>query len=186
MCNYVVLTCESSVNCLDFSGDYKMVAAGMTESYIRVWSLDGKALPSMAESDPSAKPSSSRRLIGHSGPVYAVSFSPSTARPVPDVPTEPRYLLSASADKSVRLWSLDTWTCLVAYRAHDSPVLDVTWGPFGHYFVTGAHDRTARLWVTDHIAPVRMFVGHDNDVDCMAFHPNSAYVFSGSSDRTVR
>lgn len=158
----------------------------MAESYIRVWSLDGKPLTSMIP-DNSTPPSSSRRLVGHAGPVYAVSFSPATANPDPNgPPTHAQYLLSASEDKTIRLWSLEMWTCLVAYRGHDNPVWDLQWGPYGHYFMTGSNDRTARLWSTDHIEPLRIYVGHDNDVDCVAFHPNNLYVFTGSCDRTVR
>ncbi|KAF2121884.1 transcription initiation factor TFIID subunit 5 [Lophiotrema nucula] len=174
-----------SVNCIDFSGDNYLVAAGMAESYIRVWSLDGSPLTSVNPEN--IQPSSSRRLVGHSGPVYAVAFSPSTVNPEPNGPsTHSQYLLSASADKTVRLWSLDMWTCLVAYRGHDNPIWDLQWGPHGHYFLTGSNDRTARLWSTDHIEPLRIYVGHDNDVDCVAFHPNNLYVFTGSCDRTVR
>ncbi|KAF2266230.1 transcription initiation factor-like protein TFIID subunit 5 [Lojkania enalia] len=174
-----------SINCIDFSGDNQLVAAGMAESYIRVWSLDGQPLTS--DIPENAQPSSSRRLVGHSGPVYAVAFSPATANPDPSGPsTHSQFLLSASADKTVRLWSLDMWTCLVAYRGHDNPIWDLQWGPQGHYFLTGSNDRTARLWSTDHIEPLRIYVGHDNDVDCVAFHPNNLYVFTGSCDRTVR
>ena len=165
-----------------------LVAAGMSESYIRVWSLDGTAIPTMVQPGSTEQPpSASRRLIGHSGPVYAVSFSPSIAssNALGDS-TNSKHLLSCSADKSVRLWSLETWTCLVVYKGHDHPVWDVKWGPFGLYFLTGSLDRTCRLWRTDHIEDLRMFVGHDKDVDTVCFHPNSAYVFTGSSDRIVR
>ncbi|USP73266.1 hypothetical protein yc1106_00540 [Curvularia clavata] len=175
-----------SINCIDFSGDNKLVAAGMSESYIRVWSMDGSPLTSPTD-NPDTQPSSSRRLVGHSGPVYAVAFSPSTANPYPSgPPTNSECLLSCSEDKTIRLWSLETFTCLVAYRGHDNPVWDLQWGPYGHYFLTGSNDRTARLWSTDHIEPLRIYVGHDNDVDCVAFHPNNLYVFTGSCDRTVR
>lgn len=146
--------------------------------------MDGSALTSPSES---SQPASSRRLVGHSGPIYAVAFSPSTINPDPSGPsTSSQYLLSASEDKSVRLWSLDVWQCLVAYRGHDNPIWDLQWGPYGHYFLTGSNDRTARLWATDHIEPLRIYVGHENDVDCVAFHPNNLYVFTGSCDRTVR
>ncbi|KAI1548506.1 WD40 repeat [Pyrenophora tritici-repentis] len=175
-----------SINCIDFSGDNQLVAAGMNESYIRVWSMDGSPLTSPNDTA-NTQPSSSRRLVGHSGPVTAVAFSPSTANPDPNgPPTNSECLLSCSEDKTVRLWSLDTYTCLVAYRGHDNPVWDVQWGPYGHYFLTGSNDRTARLWSTDHIEPLRIYVGHDNDVDCVTFHPNNLYIFTGSCDRTVR
>ena len=160
----------------------------MSESYIRVWSLDGKALSSSNSTDHNRlRPAPSRRLVGHSGPVYAVAFSPSVATPDPSaLSMASKFLLSGSADRSIRLWSLESWTCLVVYKAHSRPVWDVTWGPFGLYFLTGSSDRTARLWRTDHVEDLRMFVGHDKDVDTVCFHPNSAYVFTGSSDRIVR
>lgn len=185
VCMYTFHNTFDSINCLDFSGDNAYVAAGTSESYIRVWSLDGKPLPSAT---PGGQPVSSRRLIGHSGPVYTVSFSPAVANDddPTDTSTRCHWLLSCSADKSVRLWLLDTWSCVVAYKGHDQPIWDVSWGPFGHYFVTGSSDHTARLWSTDHVTPLRYFVGHDQDVDHVAFHPNSAYVFTGSCDKTVR
>lgn len=181
------LLTSDRINCLDFSDDNMLVAAGMQESYIRVWSMDGKKIQTTYDNVDDAPPSNSRRLIGHSGPVYAVAFAPSATRSESAVaPTNARWLLSSSADKTIRLWSLDLWQCMVVYKGHDQPVWDLQWGPFGHYFVSGGHDKTARLWVTDHIRQQRIFVGHDQDVDCVCFHPNSAYVFTGSSDHTVR
>ena len=186
-----------SINCIEFSGDNTLVAVGTSESYIRIWSLDN--LPLTSPSDPrNHQPSPSRRLVGHSGAVYALSFSPAIA--LTEAPTngnaastksedsQPRYLLSSSADTTIRLWSLDTWTNLVVYRGHQSPVWDVRFSPHGHYFASACADRTARLWSTPQIAPLRIFAGHDSDVEAVAWHPNGAYVFTGSGggDKTVR
>ena len=156
----------------------------MAESYIRVWALDGRALQSQVANQ---RPSASRRLIGHSGAVYAVSFSPAAARgESAEIATSSKYLLSSSADTTIRLWSTDTWTCLVVYKGHDHAVWDVTWAQHGTYFLSGSQDRTARIWRTDHVSDLRLFAGHDKDVDCVAFHPNGGYVFSGGCDKVVR
>lgn len=165
----------SSLHCLDFSEDAALVAGGFAESYVRIWSLKGNPLESIMPTENLPQAPKTRRLIGHSGPVYGVSFSP-----------DRKYLLSCSEDKSTRLWSLDTFTGLVVYKGHDAPVWDVAFGPFGHYFATASHDHTARLWSCDHIYPLRIFAGHTSDVDTVIFHPNSAYVFTGSSDKTAR
>ena len=101
-----------------------------------------------------------RKLIAHSGPVYSLSFDP-----VPGPAGPPRYLLSSSADCTVRLWSLETFTNLVVYRGHREPVWAVEWGPRGVYFATASRDRTARLWITDKINAVRIFAGHLSDVN---------------------
>lgn len=138
-----------------------------------------------------------RKLIGHSGPVYSLSFDPLSGSAA-----SPRHLLSSSADGTARLWSLDTMTNLVAYRGHQNPVWDVKWSPMGVYFATASRDRTARLWSTDRTTALRIYAGHLSDVDvgsptrsrgfslimpqCLGFHPNSLYLATGSSDWTAR
>lgn len=180
---YTFHNTHDSITCLDFSGDQNLVAAGFSESYIRIWTLDGSQLgPAIG-----GQPQNSQRLIGHSGPVYTVAFAPSSYKPSPDSgDTAARWLLSCSADGSIRLWSLDLFSCVVVYRGHVGPVWSVSWGPFGHYFVSGGHDKTARVWLTDRIRQVRLMGGHDDDVDVVAWHPNSSYVFTASCDKTVR
>ncbi|KAJ5893263.1 transcription initiation factor TFIID subunit 5 [Penicillium taxi] len=190
VCMFTFHNTFDSINCVDFSDDNELVACGFAQSYIRVWTIDGKPIePAYPEID-DLPPTNSRRLIGHSGPVYAVCFQPSGTRPETDrediVPTNARFLLSSSDDKSIRLWSLDSWACLVVYKGHDRVVWDLSWGPFGHYFVSGGGDRCARLWVSDKIVQQRIFVGHDQDVELVRFHPNSAYIFTAASDKTVR
>jgi transcription initiation factor TFIID subunit 5 len=158
-------------------------------SYIQVWSLEGAVLKdAILEANPENKPVNSKRLIGHSGPVYSVSFAPSATRspnPTNAANTSPRVLLSSSADKTIRLWSIDAWTCLVVYKGHDAPVWDIRWGPYGYYFLSCGLDGAARVWAQDKISPLRMFVAHDTDVDCGCWHPNGAYVFT-AGDKNVR
>lgn len=174
ICMYTFHNTLNEITCLEFNENSNLVAAGFEDSYIKLWSIDGNPLKSIVKSDPQNK-QNTRRLIGHSGTVYALSFSPDN-----------NYLLSASEDGTVRLWSLDTYTTLVIYKSHNLPIWDVKFSPFGHYFVTTSHDCTARLWSVDHIYALRIFAGHMNDVDCVAWFPNSCYCFTGSADKTIR
>lgn len=107
--------------------------------------------------------SPTRKLIGHSGPVYSLAFDPVSGSATP-----PKYLLSGSADGTARLWSMDTMTNVVAYRGHQNPIWDVDWSPMGIYFTTASRDRTARLWSTDRTSTLRIYAGHSSDVDVSA------------------
>ncbi|KAL0951288.1 hypothetical protein HGRIS_007999 [Hohenbuehelia grisea] len=195
ICAYTLHDVVEGAPCCTFSPDTSLFAAGFAESYIRLWSLKGDKLKGMrsdfqasAVKDVASlrkirekKASTTRKLIGHSGPVYSVAFDPLSGSAAP-----PKYLLSCSADTTVRLWSMDTMTNVVAYRGHQNPVWDVKWNPTGIYFASASRDRTARLWSTDRTNCLRLYTGHDNDVDCLEFHPNSLYLATGSSDWTAR
>ncbi|KAG2023562.1 TFIID and SAGA subunit [Coprinopsis cinerea AmutBmut pab1-1] len=195
VCAYTLHDVTEGAPCMTFSQDTSLMAAGFAESYIRLWSLKGEKLRGLRSDFSSSsvkdaaslqkirekKGSTTRKLIGHSGPVYSVDFDPVNGSAAP-----PKYLLSSSADATVRLWSMDTLTNVVAFRGHENPVWDVKWSPMGIYFATGSRDRTARLWSTDRTACLRIYAGHLGDVDCVGFHPNSLYLATGSSDWTAR
>lgn len=176
--------------CCTFSQDTSLMAVGFAESFIRLWSLKGEKLKGMRSDFQSSsikdceqavstfytanhlsvaaslrkikekKGSSTRKLIGHSGPVYSVAFDPLCGSVSP-----PKTLLSGSADGTARLWSLDTMTNVVAFRGHENPIWDVKWNPMGIYFATASRDKTARLWSTDRLAALRIYAGHLSDVD---------------------
>lgn len=195
ICAYTLYDVGDGAPCSTFSQDSSLMAVGFSESYIQLWSLKGEKLRGMrSDFDANAIRDSSslkkarekdakttRKLIGHSGPVYSLSFDPIGGSASP-----PQYLLSSSADSTVRLWSMETMSNLVAYRGHQNPVWDVQWSPLGIYFATGSRDKTARLWSADRVSALRIYAGHLSDVDCVKFHPNSLYLATGSSDWSCR
>ena len=189
---YTFMNCFHGLTSLEICEDASMLAAGFSDSFLRVWSLNTSKLRGIKQPEDlnlidketddvlehimdDSSASDSKQLLGHSGPVYSASFSPDKS-----------HLISSSEDGTVRLWSLYTWTNLVSYKGHMFPVWAVKYGPYGHYFASAGYDRTARLWSVDHHQPLRMFAGHYSDVDCVDFHPNSNYIATGSTDRTVR
>lgn len=192
ICCYTLLNAAHSVTCAEIAEDSSILAVGFADAIVKVWSLMPQKLRAMKSAEQlqdidteaddvlvrimdDRNSEMLRTLLGHSGPVYRVTFSPDRT-----------LLLSCSEDTTIRLWSLLTWSCLVCYKGHTLPVWDVRFSPHGYYFATCSHDRTARLWATDHHQPLRIFAGHFSDVDCVQFHPNSNYVATGSSDRSVR
>lgn len=194
---------HDSLICAEAAHEQKLFAAGFDDSVVRVWYYPTpSSTSSTTGEDESDTEPISEDLYGHSGPVYACSFSPDGST-----------LLSASADGTVRLWmrfpdlvdELNTedegiattkkrsrngqgaWRNIFAYKHHpDAPVWDVRFSPAGYYFVSASHDGVARLWSVESPKPLRLFTGHLADVDCVQWHPNCLYVATGSTDKTVR
>ncbi|KAH8835724.1 TFIID and SAGA subunit [Flagelloscypha sp. PMI_526] len=182
ICAYTLHDVSEGSPCSTFSEDTSLMAAGFAESYIRLWNLKGEKLRGLKSDLPLNSVHDAQSLRKYrEKKVYSVSFDPLHGSSAP-----PKYLLSGSADATARLWSMDTYTNLVVYRGHESPVWDVKWNPTGLYFATASRDRTARLWSTDRASCLRIYAGHLNDVDALAFHPNSLYLATASSDWTAR
>lgn len=192
VCYYTLLNSLHTVTCAEIAEDSSLIAIGFSNSIVKVWTLtpiklrEIKSAEQLNDIDSEVddvlvrmmddeKSNVSKILLGHTGPVYGCSFT-----------FDRTLLLSCSEDCTIRLWSLQTWTCLVVYKGHLNPVWDVKFSPHGYYFVSCSHDKTARVWATDSAQPLRIFVGHLSDVDVCTFHPNSNYIATGSSDRTVR
>ncbi|CAN6459305.1 unnamed protein product [Victoria cruziana] len=185
---YTFINTHNSLNCSAISSDGSLVAGGFSDSSLKVWdisklgqqikSYDAEGDAESAHSEASAGLEGKRPYTlfqGHGGPIYSAAFSP-----LED------FILTASADSTVRLWSTKLKANLVCYKGHNYPVWDVQFSPAGPYFASSSHDRTARIWSMDRIQPLRIMAGHLSDVDCVQWHANCNYIATGSSDKTVR
>ncbi|KAF4518033.1 hypothetical protein B566_EDAN009266 [Ephemera danica] len=157
------------VTCAEYAEDSSLLAVGFADSAIKVWSLVPQKLRAMKSAEQLSDIDKDAEDV--------------LVRMMDDRSAETSRMLHGH---QVRLWSLQTWTCLVSYKGHNFPVWSVKFAPHGYYFASASHDRTARLWATDQHQPLRIFAGHFSDVDVVQFHPNSNYIASASSDRTVR
>ncbi|KAF5726275.1 hypothetical protein HS088_TW23G01017 [Tripterygium wilfordii] len=186
---YTFINTHNGLNCSSISHDGSLVAGGFSDSSLKVWDMEKLGQPaanSVLQGEDDNSPSghvlsanggkkSYTLFQGHSGPVYSASFCP-----LGD------FVLSSSADTTIRLWSTKLNANLVCYKGHNYPVWDVQFSPVGHYFASASHDRTARIWSMDRIQPLRLMAGHLSDVDCVQWHVNCNYIATGSSDKTVR
>jgi ribosome assembly protein 4 len=57
-----------------------------------------------------------------------------------------RWLLSASSDRTVRLWDLTAKSEVAVFRKHAAPVLAVEWLPSGMRALSGDRDLTNLIW----------------------------------------
>lgn len=73
--------------------------------------------------------------IGHVDAINEISFSPDGSR-----------LLSASNDKTVRVWDACTGACLKVLRGHTDSVTSASFSPDGNHILTASHDESIRIW----------------------------------------
>ena len=104
-----------------------------------------------------------------------------------EVSADRQRLLSASTEKTVRLWRIDTGACEATLSGHTSNVNSATWSSDGRRVLSASDDITVRLWDATNGRCVRVLEGHTNTVYTVAWHPTQAYVAaSGGVDTTVR
>jgi WD40 repeat protein len=114
-------------------------------------------------------------LAGHSGSVDAVAVSPDGTR-----------IVTASRDKTARVWEAATGKEIARLEGHGDYVTSAAWSPDGTRIVTGSSDKTVRVWDAKTFAEIAILKGHTDFVTSVAVSPDGTRIVTGSFDKTAR
>ena len=128
-----------------------------------------------------------RTLTGHDNGLFAVAVS-----------ADGRHVVSASVDKTVKVWNPQTYNVLVNFDQNDDAVFSVAFAPGENMIVSGSADNAVRSWriaesrgtsgrIETRGSLVRVYNGHQGavyTVDC-GRRRNRVIIVSGGADRSV-
>jgi WD40 repeat protein len=149
---------------LAFSPDGKYLATGDWEEFqVRVWDVSNGQLR--------------HTLLGHTGGITGFAFSPDGKR-----------LGSASADRTVRLWDLDSGKEVVTYSKHEKPlaVNGLAFGADGQHIISVSVDGIVKVWEAATGTTLATFAGDIGWVVSTAFTGDGRWLALGGENGTVK
>ena len=193
--------------CVSVSHDGQFIATGGQDSIVRVWTIVGSIAQKQAEAK-AAQLAAAAAAAGqtpppssHSSTPHSASHSSSTnpddyhhllLHPVPyriysghradvtslDWSKDENFLLSASIDKTVRLWHVASSRCIRVFP-HTDFITSIAFHPIQHrYFISGSFDNRIRLWnILEHRVVEWAQTAHF--VTAVAFSPSGQMVVAG-------
>jgi WD40 repeat protein len=113
--------------------------------------------------------------LKHDALVNSVCFSP-----------DGKYLVSASYDKSVRVWDLSSLRCIHLLVGHDKNVCTAKYSPDGKYIISASDDEIVRIWDAETGKCIERLYGHNGRVLSAAFSSDGKNVVTISNDSTIK
>jgi WD40 repeat protein/serine/threonine protein kinase len=153
---------EANIWAVTFTGDATRFATASHDWKVTLWDASQPAAPLHV-------------FDGHENAVQALAYSP-----------QQFLLASGSADKTVRLWDLQTLSLKRTYNGPRDFVTAVAFSRNGRTLGAGSLDGRIDVWSVGYGRRLRSLTGHKGRVTDVAFSPGEELLASASEDGTVR
>eukprot|EP01132_Coremiostelium_polycephalum_P005919 gene5919-7368_t len=134
---------EDEINAIKWDPTGNLLASCSDDLTTKIWSVkNGECLHDFKE---------------HSREIYTIKWSPTG--PCTENPNKPLVLASASFDASIKLWDIESGSCLYSLTKHLDPVYTVSFSPNGDYLASGSFDKYLHIWSVKEGMLVKTFKG---------------------------
>jgi serine/threonine protein kinase len=116
-------------------------------------------------------------LDAHDSAVQSLAFGMAGSKPV---------LASGSADKTLKIWNLETLDRVRTYRGHRDYVTAVALSAGGKDVASASLDGKVRIWSSRSSRLTRSLSGHQGKANAVVFAPTGDVLASGGADGKVR
>jgi WD40 repeat protein len=168
------------VQCVAFSPDDRRLVTASQDGSVVLWNTEtGDRIANFGQYDNTLEVELAAPYHLHDGTpilfMFSVAFAP-----------DGRRVLTASADRTARIWIPETGKEIACFSGHSHYVTGAAFSPNGRRVVTGSADKTARVWDARNGKQIAVFAAHDDAVTSAAFSPDGRHVVTGSKDNTAR
>ena len=115
-----------------------------------------------------------RTIEGHTNVVTAVAVTP-----------DGRRLISASYDKTLKIWDLECGEHLKTLKGHSAWVTAVTVTPDNKRIISASDDQTSIIWDLESGEQLKILRDHTGSIKAVAVTPDGQRVITASYDRTL-
>jgi U3 small nucleolar RNA-associated protein 13 len=169
---------DKDINAVDIDHSSTLFASASQDRTVRIYSAaDGEA---------------TGVLRGHRRGVWTVKFQPKETQ-VPNSSSK-GLVATGSADKTVKIWSLADYSCLLTLEGHSNSVLKLSWLPYrqvdardkrGSQVASAAGDGLVKIWDSASGDVMSTLDNHTDRVWALTAHPTSGTLISGGADSII-
>ncbi|CCT61110.1 hypothetical protein [Plenodomus lingam JN3] len=169
---------DKDINAIDIDPSGTLFASASQDRTVKIYSAaEGEAIGV---------------LRGHRRGVWTVKFAPKTSQ-VPGSSNK-GLIATGSGDKTVKIWSLTDYSCLLTLEGHSNSVLKLAWLPYrpvdardkrGPQLASAAGDGLVKIWDSASGETMTTLDNHTDRVWALVAHPTSGALVSGGGDSVI-
>lgn len=169
---------DKDINAIDIDPSGTLFASASQDRTVKIYSAaEGEAIGV---------------LRGHRRGVWTVKFAPKESQ-VPGSGGK-GLIATGSGDKTVKIWNLSDYSCVLTLEGHSNSVLKLAWIPYrsidtrdkrGPQIASAAGDGLVKVWDTSSGEAMSTLDNHTDRVWALIAHPSSGALVSGGGDSVI-